>query len=225
MKRWLKSMIYVISACILLGSYGTMQEVGIRDLSVHAASKKSIVVYEDVIKKGNIVYCASYVGLQKINLKTKKTKNLVKKDLDGFPSFMILKGKWLFYNYFSGGTTSCVCRVNVNNGKIQILGNNEISIAGKKFDNVYYEKIAIKGSRIYCQCYNETNDGKSESFNMSMGLNGKKKKLISSGIKTQKKKSNKSGYRIDSKRVRTGDHVYEYYYLKTPKTEYYLGYQ
>ena len=175
--------------------------------------------YDQVIKKGNTVYCAGTKGIYKVILKNGKVKS--KKRLitlenifspESYLSAMKLKGKYLYYLASSEGTGGAIERVKTTGGKSKLLAT--VPLWGDYF--VY----AIKGSKIYYYKIKYDNDynvvGTPKSV---MSVNGKNKSKTSKKAVLKHKKSNASGYSV---KIKTSGGYYKDY-LKTPKGTFYLG--
>ena len=165
------------------------------------AKTKTMTAYGEVYKTGKIVYCASGIGVHKVNLKTGKVKKLA----SGYCSYgMKKKGKYLYYqNCYP--INSDLCRVNISTGKKKTLA--------KQID-VY----AISNNKIY---YTKWVNGNSTLAKRVMSLNGKNKKKTTVNAKQKYRVSNAKGYSVVSKCIR--DHEFKFW-LKTPSgKKYYLG--
>lgn len=175
--------------------------------------------YDQVIKKGNTVYCAGVGGIYKVTLKNGKVKS--KKHLwknectfvpESYECAMCLNGKYLYYLSGGEGTGGALYRVKTSGGEPQLLAS--VPSSDDKF--VY----AIKKSKIYYYKFNYDEDyniiGTSGSV---MNLNGKNKSNTSKKAVLKHKKSNTKGYSV---KIKASGRYYKDY-LKTPKGTFYLG--
>ncbi len=163
-----------------------------------ASGPVKMKAYDEVLKKGNIVYCASSSGLYKVNLKNGKAKRLVK-FLPGHGAIRSLrkKGKYIYYLRY-GPVEIGVCRIKTSGGKEQFL------YCGDYRKGKSVESYVISGKKIYFKCRN--NKCK------VMNLNGKSWKKTSKIPEMIRKDTNMEGWRITEKRK--GDYVTTY--LDTP---------
>jgi len=175
--------------------------------------------YDQVIKKGNIAYCAGTGGIYKVTLKkdkVKKIKCIVKNGVtfapESYQSAMRLKGNYLYYLQGGEGTGGSIQRIKTTGGKSKKLDYVPLS------DNYY--SYAKKGSKIYYFKYDydvETDTIKTPK--RVMNLNGKNKAKTSKKAVLKKKNSNTKGYSV----VIQLDGNYYKDYLITPKGAFYLG--
>ena len=154
----------------------------------------SMKVYE-VYKSGNTVYCATYGGIYSVNLRTKKSKRLVKSEVNEALTCLKKKGNYIYYMR-NGMISNDLYRVRTNGKSKKELFDG--------FNEKAMESYAIYKNKIYITYGN----GKHKV----MKLNGKSQKSTSSMPKMIEKKSNKKGYKLIEKIK--GD--YWYSYLKTP---------
>ena len=181
---------------------------------------KKMITYDDIIKRGNTVYCKAIFGngepsrIMKVTLRNNK---VVKKKTLFFRYCFnwsySLKGKFLYIieNDDMGG--QYLRRINVKTGKTKALT--------PKFNN-WVNKYAIKGKKIYYSSsgYKEVGNKTVQIKRKKvMKLNGKNKKKTNCKIKMYRKKTNNKKYKLVYKYKNNGDVKT---YLKTPKGTYYI---
>ncbi len=175
----------------------------------YAAGSPKMTVYDQVIRKGNIVYCGGLGrNLYKVNLKTGKVYDLytgrivqpVEDRGQGYAPYylfssihsMRLKGKYLYYVWpvSQPGTRTSLYRIHTKTGKVQRLAR--AGTGGR----VWY---VIKGNRIYVKL--ETSMQSYKYKYRVMKLNGKSVKKTSVKPKMKTLKSNINGYKVRIKDI------------------------
>lgn len=174
--------------------------------------KKKMMVYNDVLKKGNTVYCSAGGGIYKVNLKTKQVRRLVWIDPDYHDTAYGMKlHKGYLYYINPSPMIGYLYRIKTNG-----TGNKYLAM-------VHY--YAISKNKIY---YESSNLDSWKRIHRQMKLNGKSKKKSKYTVKKKSKRTNAKGYGIYIQKngtVREYDdyddepyYVYKYTdYLKTPK--------
>ena len=173
----------------------------------YAASKTVKSTAYSVYKSGKYIYCTGKSGIYKVKVKKGKVvsrKQLVR--LDGYGSIysFIKKGKYLYFQLYSTGTPSDLCRVRITGGKMQKL--------------VHFSEdgaFAVKGKKIYYTGYN----GNYKYVRKVMNLNGSGKKNTKVTPERSTVESNVLNYESVTK---TSGKYYKDY-LKTPAKSNYLG--
>lgn len=170
--------------------------------------------YDNVIKKGNTVYCCNNVGIFKLSLKTGKSRRLVWGDRDLDLGRMMKKGKYIYYTLI-GDVTLDLYRVNtVNKKKVMIQAG---SLAGKY---AHVTDYGMYRNKIYCRL--EQSEGLDDKVAYRvMKLNGRSKKKTKIKISMKIKSSNTKGYKLFTKYNYRAHKAYAY--LKAPRKTYYLG--
>ena len=213
---------HILSVILVFMLMFTCIPIASGSIEANAATKvKKGTVYNQVIKKGNIVYCTYNENgnntVLKVNLKTGKKTKVVKNvyNLRG----MQIKGNYIYYGLGLEVPMFYLYRVNIKTGKKQKLANvyslgngHPAYVVGK--NTIYYKDASWKeGTDII------------KSRNMQMKLNGKsKKKLSNTIINIVCKNSNVSGYKVIYKGINyhydnyIDEYTYDYYkcYLKQP---------
>ncbi|MBQ9014506.1 MAG: DUF5050 domain-containing protein [Firmicutes bacterium] len=169
------------------------------------AKTKTSTVYSQVVKKGKYVYCASYAGLYRVNVKTNKVKKLSSDDAGR----MKLSGKYIYYISYTSGTLTNLCRVKKTGG-----GHRQLAV------NV--DKYKIEKKKIYCNDHHYY-EGK-ETWRV-MKLNGKNKKKSKVKVRMNVKMTNAGKYSVVNKFMDDYDADYNVLcYLKKPNGKtVYLG--
>ncbi len=146
---------------------------------------RKMTVYNDAIKKGNVVYCKAYDGLFKVNIKTTKKTKLSKAPVSEYQDIHYMK---LYKNYIyyvdRWGDNSKLYRVKTNGKNKKFLG--------------WISKYAIKGNKIYYKVYREQTDSYE---NMEMKLNGSGKRHSRYSVNMKQKRANAKGYKIIGKKI------------------------
>jgi len=190
---------------------------GLVPTPVLAASKVKMVAYDQVIKKGNTIYCAgSGTNIYKIKVRNGEVvdkKKIVSSSWGSEYSSinrMKKRGKYLYYVEWTEGTLWWLKRVNIKTGKV-----NTLCTMGDQY--------AFKKNKLYVKKW-KTQDLIKRTTRV-MKLNGKNKKKTSKRVVMKRKKSNAKGYsvKIISFTDYYGDPISASTYLKTPKGNYYLG--
>lgn len=175
MKKLLSIM---LAAILIIGCFTTV--------SFGTGGTKKMTAY-NVIKKGNVVYCATGRGVYKVFLKSGKVKALFKMDEEEAYDCGPIKAMKLYKNYVfflhGGPMTDSLYRIKISGGKTKILSKGIVG------------GYAISKNKIYFEEYNFDNYTKSKKV---MSLNGKNKKKSSYSVKMTNKKANKKGYYIES---------------------------
>lgn len=205
-----------ITAILLVG----MLLLAVTPVTAHASSGAvKMTGYDQVIKNGNIAYCAGTGGIYKVILKKSKVKSikrLVKNECtfapESYQSAMRMKGKYLYFLNGGEGTGGCIERIKTTGGKSKRLDSVPL------FDKYY--AYAIKGSKIYY--FKHDVDFEADTIKTPkkvMNLNGKNKTKTSKKAVLKHKNSNAKGYSV----VIQLDGNYYKDYLITPKGAFYLG--
>ena len=180
-------------------------------VSFGASPKKKMTVYDEVLKKGNTVFCVATDGIYKVDLKTKNVNCLVKEpdfDIIGSPKSMKFYKGYLYFTR-GGAVQDRLYRIKPN-------GKGKKSLA-----SIYYD-YAISKNKIYYESYNFD---KEKTTRRQMKLNGKSKKSSKYSVRNKCKKTNAKGYSIyhqNNGTVTEYDEGEPYYvskhtdYLKTP---------
>ncbi len=188
-------MLVMIAGCFTVVSWGA------------SGNTKRMKVYEECIKKGNIVYCATDNGIYKVNIKNGKKTKLFKysNGYNGDPAWargidcIKLHKGYLYYVLINSDLKMNICRVKTS-GK-----------ARKHLASFYSGEFAISGKRIYYKGFRDWEYTK--AFKKKMKLNGKSKSNSSYNVKMKYAVSNAKGYRIVEKYIKSG---LEKNYLKLP---------
>ena len=191
----------ILIATLILGCFTVV--------SFGASPKKTMKVFNEVVKKGNTVYCSAGDGIYKVDLKTNQAKRLVWLDteINGTACGMKLHKGYLYY-IEPGPLLSNLYRIKTNG-------------TGRKY-LALIRSYAISKNKIY---FNSYNFDKNKETRRQMKLNGKSKKKGKYTVKNKYMKTNKNGYGIYTQKNGTaveyfdGDPytVFKYTdYLKTP---------
>ena len=183
-----------------------------------ASGKVKMTGCDQVLKSGNIVYCAGSEGIYQVGVdnagRVTNVRMLHRSETMGNYSYfygMKLKGKYLYAQYMTEGTPFGLCRVHVATGKYKTLAsvNDKGSV-----------EYAIKGKKIYFKA-------KSSKKGKVMKLNGKSKKKTSTKPKMIHVNSNDPGYSLIIAEQEITHPDYDEYlettYLRTPAGTFKLG--
>ena len=183
-----------------------------------ASGKVKMTGCDQVLKSGNIVYCAGSEGIYQVGVdnagRVTNVRMLHRSETMGNYSYfygMKLKGKYLYAQYMTEGTPFGLCRVHVATGKYKTLAsvNDKGSV-----------EYAIKGKKIYFKA-------KSSKKGKVMKLNGKSKKKTSTKPKMIHVNSNDPGYSLIIAEQEISHPDYDEYlettYLRTPAGTFKLG--
>ena len=183
-----------------------------------ASGKVKMTGCDQVLKSGNIVYCAGSEGIYQVGVdnagRVTNVRMLYRSETMGNYSYfygMKLKGKYLYAQYMTEGTPFGLCRVHVATGKYKTLAsvNDKGSV-----------EYAIKGKKIYFKA-------KSSKKGKVMKLNGKSKKKTSTKPKMIHVNSNDPGYSLIIAEQEISHPDYDEYlettYLRTPAGTFKLG--
>ncbi len=183
-----------------------------------ASGKVKMTGCDQVLKSGNIVYCAGSEGIYQVGVdnagRVTNVRMLHRSETMGNYSYfygMKLKGKYLYAQYMTEGTPFGLCRVHVATGKYKTLAsvNDKGSV-----------EYAIKGKKIYFKA-------KSSKKGKVMKLNGKSKKKTSTKPKMIHVNSNDPGYSLIIAEQEIPHPDYDEYlettYLRTPAGTFKLG--
>ena len=174
--------------------------------SYAAAGKTKSMTSYFCVKKGNIVYCANYEALYRVDLKTKKVKKIATDP--GYIEDLKIKGNYVYYaEAGSGVSTSQICRVNIKTEKRQILVKNVQQFYAISGNKIYYTKGTFPGGKLKIKSY-------------CMKLNGKSKKACKVKIKRKVKESDTKGYKVFRKKTKE-EYLYDFY-LQTPTSSIFL---
>ena len=183
-----------------------------------ASGKVKMTGCDQVLKSGNVVYCAGAEGIYQVGVdnagRVTNVRMLHRSETMGNYSYfygMKLKGKYLYAQYMTEGTPFGLCRVHVATGKYKTLAsvNDKGSV-----------EYAIKGKKIYFKA-------KSSKKGKVMKLNGKSKKKTSTKPKMIHVNSNDPGYSLIIAEQEISHPDYDEYlettYLRTPAGTFKLG--
>lgn len=153
-------------------------------VSFGAGGTKKMRAY-DIIKSKNIVYCAGYDSIYRVNLKNGAVRKLYFDEagvMDGGPyALKLYKGYLYFLDPFATGNS--LCRVKAGGGKVKNMLN-------------VFDYAIVKG-KLFASGYNYINYNK--NVNIVSKLNGKKVRKCKCRVKMlTDKKSNAQGYRINT---------------------------
>lgn len=192
-------------------------------IEANAATKeKKGVVYKEIIKRKNIVFCAynedGESTILKVNLNN-GSKTVLAKNVWQMAGLKI-KGNYIYYAAGSSDIPKATLyRVNIKTRKKQKLAN--VYLTEKCVPAVVFGKNKI----YYREAYWSKKTDFVASRNKQMKLNGTgKKRIYNTKIRVTGKRSNVSGYKVIYKGVNYHydpdyeDYEYEYYkcYLKKP---------
>ena len=179
MKQWsLKRTISVICMAMML-------TLCVFSSAVQAKSPKGkMTVYDNVIKSGKCVYCCDGYRIYRVNLKTGKVKNLVKKTGSPDEAYFAMKkkGKYIYCQYDMQGDEIYIYRVKTNGKKVQKLNKERLWVAD------YW----ISGKKLYYSGRTLEDIGVKRVMNLN-GTSLKKSKLK---CNMKRARSNVKGYRV-----------------------------
>ncbi len=172
--------------------------------SYAASGTKKMTLYTDVIKSGKYAYCCTYNGIYRVNLKTKKVKQILKDDgtFDVNPpdSMKLYKGYIYYTTAAPMGSTL---------GRVKTNGKNNRLLAS-------IWDYAISKNKIYYTGYDFENENP-DGIKRVMSLNGKNEKKCSYEVINKYKRSNKKGYKVITKIKPIDEYEsIDTYYLVTP---------
>ena len=184
-------MVIMVMSCCSTASFG-------------ATKSKTMKLYDECYKSGNIVYCIAGDGVYKVNIKTKKKTCLSRfeyPEYQGYTGIRLHKG--YLYCLFS-----CL---DYDEGidRIKVTGKKKIkTIVEVEGDDLTF---AISKKKIYYRYYSAISD---KYLKKKMKLNGKKKVKTTIKAKNVYRHTNNKRYRVRGRELDDGG--YEYY-LTTKK--------
>ncbi len=173
-------------------------------MSFAASKNKKMTAYTQCIKSGNTVYCLTFDGIYKVDIKKGKVTKFAEGGYFGCINMKLYKG-YLYYVTSAQNGNDYLYRVKVKNKK-------RYKLVGAPTDVLDY---AVTKSKIY---YSYTDESVEKSYYKEMKLNGKSKKNSKYMAVLTEKESNASGYSV----IENYSGGKFYVYLKTPTKIFHL---
>lgn len=154
-------------------------------ISFGATKTKKMTVYDEVIKSGRYLYCCDRYRIYRVDIKTKRILNLVKRTGapdEGYGS-MRKKGKYIYCLYYMQGEDTDIFKLKTTKKSPKKLNKRILYV-----DDYYLSK-----NRFY---YSGWELPSANHVNRVMKLNGKSVKKSNVKCKNLRKKSNAKGYRV-----------------------------